>query len=135
MLFNIQNRICITSNSSHAYTKYIKATTWHSSQLSASRERCLPTRDLYLKGGVGGVPLHGELRLVEIKPTRATPHLGAYANDHFTVTQTTQSAQNCCPNNFKKKTTCMYETALYMPHVPGQPPTHHPMQMPMGNQY
>ena len=29
----------------------------------------------------------------------------------------------------------MYETALYMPHVPGQPPTHHPMQVPMGNQY
>ena len=35
----------------------------------------------------------------------------------------------------KKKTTCMYETTLYMPHVPGQPPTHHLMQVPMGNQY
>ena len=34
-----------------------------------------------------------------------------------------------------KKTTCMYETTLYMPHVPSQPPTHHPMQVPMGNQY
>ena len=29
----------------------------------------------------------------------------------------------------------MYETTLYMPHVPGQPPTHHPMLVPMGNQY
>ena len=29
----------------------------------------------------------------------------------------------------------MYETTLYMPHVPGQPPTHHSMQVPMGNQY
>ena len=30
--------------------KYIKATTRPSSQLSASRERRLPARDLYLKG-------------------------------------------------------------------------------------
>ena len=29
----------------------------------------------------------------------------------------------------------MYETTLYMPHVQGQPPTHHPMQLPMENQY
>ena len=29
----------------------------------------------------------------------------------------------------------MYETTLYMPHVSSQPPTHHPMQVPMGNQY
>ena len=29
----------------------------------------------------------------------------------------------------------MYETTLYMPQVPGQPPTHHPIQVPMGNQY
>ena len=34
-----------------------------------------------------------------------------------------------------KKTTCMYEMTLYMPQVPGQPPTQHPMQVPMGNQY
>ena len=31
--------------------KYVKATTRPSSQLSASRERRLPVRDLYLKGG------------------------------------------------------------------------------------
>ena len=31
--------------------KYVKATTRPSSQLSESRERRLPTRDLYLKGG------------------------------------------------------------------------------------
>ena len=29
----------------------------------------------------------------------------------------------------------MYETTLYMPPLPGQPLTHHPMQVPMGNQY
>ena len=29
----------------------------------------------------------------------------------------------------------MYETTLYMPQEPGQHPTHHPMQVPMGNQY
>ena len=29
----------------------------------------------------------------------------------------------------------MYEMTLSMPNVPGQPPTHHPMQVPMGNQY
>ena len=63
--------------------KYIRATTRPSSQLSASRERRLPTRDLSLK----------------------------------------------------KKPTCMYEMTLYMPHVPGQPPTHHLMQVPMRNQY
>ena len=34
-----------------------------------------------------------------------------------------------------KKTTCMYETTLYMPQVLGQPLTHHPMQVPTGNQY
>ena len=80
------------------------------------------------------VPRWGELRSVETKPTRATPHLSAYANGHFTVTQTTQSMQTCCPI-MEKKTTCMYEKTLYMPHVLGQPPTHHPMQVPMGNQY
>ena len=31
--------------------KYIKATTWFSSQLSASRGRRLPACNLYLKGG------------------------------------------------------------------------------------
>ena len=34
--------------------KYIKVITRPSSQLSASRERRLPTRDLYLKRGGGG---------------------------------------------------------------------------------
>ena len=29
----------------------------------------------------------------------------------------------------------MYEMTLYIPHVPDQPPTHHPMQVPIGNQY
>ena len=29
----------------------------------------------------------------------------------------------------------MYETTLDMPRVPGQPPTHHPMQVHIGNQY
>ena len=71
---------------------------------------------------------------VEINPTRATPHLGSHANDHFIVKPTT----NLCIHvvlSWEKKTTCMYETTLYMPHVPGQPPTHNPMQVPMGNQY
>ena len=31
--------------------KYNKATTWPSSQLSASKERCLLAHDLYMKGG------------------------------------------------------------------------------------
>ena len=62
--------------------KYIKAKTRPSSQLLASKERRLPTRDLYLKG----VPQRGELRSVETKPTKATPHLGAHENDHFIVT-------------------------------------------------
>ena len=70
---------------------------------------------------------------METKPIRATPRLGAHANYHFTVTQTTQSMQTCCPI-MKKKPTCTYETTLYMSHVSGQPPTHHPMQVPMGNQ-
>ena len=86
--------------------KYIKATTRPSSQASASRERSLPARDLYLKGG-GGVPRRGELRSVETKPIRATPHLGAHANDHFTVTQTTQSMQTCCPIMEKKLHACV----------------------------
>ena len=34
-----------------------------------------------------------------------------------------------------EKSTRMFETALYMPQEPGQPPTHHPIQVPMGNQY
>ena len=42
------------SNSPHTYTKYIKVITRPSFQLSASRERRLPARDLYLKGGGGG---------------------------------------------------------------------------------
>ena len=34
-----------------------------------------------------------------------------------------------------EKSTRIYETTLYLPQVSGQPPTHHPMQVPMGNQY
>ena len=63
--------------------KYIKATTRPSSQLLAFRERRLHARDLYLKGGV---PRRGELCSVETKPTKATPHLSAHANDHLTIT-------------------------------------------------
>ena len=81
--------------------KYIKVTTRPSCHLSASRERFLSARDLYLKGD--------ELHSIETKPTRATPHLGAHTNDHFTVTQTTQSMQTCCPimKNKKNLHACM----------------------------
>ena len=58
--------------------KHIKATTRPSSQLLASKECRLSARDQYLKRGV---PRWGELRAVETKPTRATPHLGAHEND------------------------------------------------------
>ena len=72
-------------------------------------------------------------RPLEINPTRAIPHLGAHANDHFTVKPTT----NLCIHVVLswKKSSCMYEMTLYIPQVPGQPPTHHPMQVPMRNQY
>ena len=70
---------------------------------------------------------------MEINPTRAIPHLGAHANDHFTVKPTTNTCIHVVLS--WKKSTCMYETTLYIPQVPDQPPTHHPMHVPMGNQY
>ena len=68
--------------------KHIKAITRPSSQLLASKELRLSAHDHYLKMGV---PRRGELHSVEIKPTKATPHLCAHANDRAIVTQTTQS--------------------------------------------
>ena len=121
--------ICITSSSSHAYTKKnIKATTWPSSQLLASKELRLSARDQYLKKK--GFPGWGELRSVETKPTKATSLLDAHANDRATVTQTTQFMYTCYP--IMEKQCSKYETTLYMPHVSGQPPTNHPMQVPIG---
>ena len=107
--------------------------------IPASKERHLPVPVMYLKrgggggGGGGGVPRRGELTPSKIIPTRATSHLGAHANDHFTVKPIT----NMCIHVVLswKKTTCMYETTLYMPHVLGQPSTYHPMQVPMVNKY
>ena len=49
----------------------------------ASEERRPRMPALHLKY----VPNRGKLRPVEIKPTRATPHLGAHANERITVTQ------------------------------------------------
>ena len=112
----------------HMQKKNIKATTWPSSQLLASKELRLSARDQYLKKK--GFPGWGELRSVETKPTKATSLLDAHANDRATVTQTTQFMYTCYP--IMEKQCSKYETTLYMPHVSGQPPTNHPMQVPIG---
>ena len=95
--------------------------------IPASKERCLPVPER-------GVPRRGELM-----PSRDKSYKGyslpRCACKWLFHSQTNNQFVHTCCLIMEKKTTCMYETTLYMPHVPGQPPTHHPMQVPMGNQY
>ena len=80
---NIQNMICIkTTQSLYIYKTSSEGHNLARFKIPAFKDRCLPVCVLYLKGGVRELT-----RLVEAKPTRATPHLSAHAMEHHTFSK------------------------------------------------